>query len=356
MKWLPLRASKQAATKPLLAQLTAAVVSSTTATQNITAAALYTQEDTAAAAEDDTQPAAANQGAAQGTAAAADNGQLLNLVASVAQNDIVAAQMTQEQNDTAATAENDTQPAATGQGVGQGTVTAAAAGEQRRTQNDTAVEKGHDHPTVATENDTQSAANGHGAGSEAAAAGPGDRREYDLDSPAANLQQLFCFEIEDERLFSDIAKRVTTNGPSVYSYMMDADVDLCTPLEEGIATPRLDALKAIKEFKASTVGWLRPLKHTLTTTRMEDMLHDKKSVAYADVVNLVCLAIRHFFRMDDLILEVKAASGYDRSQCSHAGIIDEPGFAAFDFEISAGASELWVKLRELLDAFFAIPD
>ena len=51
-------------------------------------------------------------------------------------------------------------------------------------------------------------------------------------------------------------------------------------------------------FKAGTVGRFWPKKTYLTSIRMDGMLYDKKSTTYADVNNLVSIAIRNYRRMD----------------------------------------------------------
>ena len=140
----------------------------------------------------------------------------------------------------------------------------------------------------------------------------------------------------------------------MYAYVRREDVDLCSALETAIATPGTTAMKAINEFKGRTVGWLGPKKASLTAIRMQGYLQDKTAPAHADTNRLVCLAIKNYRRIDDLIVEVRTAGGYDRSQCRYAGITDEPGFVAFDFR-TADASDLWIKLGELLDVFFSIP-
>lgn len=110
------------------------------------------------------------------------------------------------------------------------------------------------------------------------------RLEYELDSPAANLQQLLRFQDADARLHSDTSRRVATNGPSMYAYMRREDLDLCSALETTIATPGTTAMKAIDELKGKTFGWLGPEKATLTAIRMQGYLQDKAARPHANTM------------------------------------------------------------------------
>ena len=70
--------------------------------------------------------------------------------------------------------------------------------------------------------------------------------------------------------------------------------------------------------------------------------------------NLVCVAVRRWDQLEEVIAEVNISGKYDRSLCDHTGIMDEPGFKQFDPVTAAGAAR-WMQLRRLIIAYFKIP-
>ena len=288
-----------AATNELLAQLTVAVASLTTAAQNATAAAAATQNVTAAAnrtqeqnatavAGNDTQPVSQEQKAAQGTAATkkCEQQQNANAVAAATQNVTAAAHRTQEQNATAI-AGNDTQPMPQEQGAGH-------------------------------------------------------------QNPAALMQRMIRFKDHDPALHSETDKRLLTNGPTTYEHIKKNRAHLCTALETGINEPGFAADKAIQDFVAAVDGWLTPCGHSVTVTLMEG------SPAVADLDNLCCIAIRCWDRLDAIIDAVEGTGRYDRSMCEHEGLHDEPGYKQFDPTTEEGRYH-WMQLRRLVSSYCKCP-
>ena len=87
----------------------------------------------------------------------------------------------------------------------------------------------------------------------------------------------------------------------MFVYMRQVDKDLYAVrwgkgslLHQG----QLHQGQSMNSFKAGTVGRFWPKKTYLTSSRMDGMLYDKKSTTYADVNNLVSIAIRNYRRMD----------------------------------------------------------
>ena len=87
---------------------------------------------------------------------------------------------------------------------------------------------------------------------------------------------------------------------------------------------------------------------------MEGIGFAKDSAASTDIDNLVCVAVRRWDQLEEVIAEVNISGKYDRSLCSHTGIMDEPGFKQFDPSTTAGAAR-WMQLRRLIIAYFKIP-
>ena len=175
-----------------------------------------------------------------------------------------------------------------------------------------------------------------------------------LNSPAACMQLQLCFRDHDAPLFSDSAKRWTTNGPSMYAFIRQVRQELCCALEEGVRQPGFAAHQAIQEFTAAVVSWLTPRDHSMTSILMEGIGFSKDSAACTDIDNLVCVAVRRWDQLEEVIAEVNISGKYDRSLCDHAGIMDEPGFKQFDPVTAAGAAR-WMQLRRLIIAYFKVP-
>ena len=175
-----------------------------------------------------------------------------------------------------------------------------------------------------------------------------------LNSPAACMQLQLRFRDHDPPLFSEAAKRWTTNGPSMYAFIRQVRQELCCALEEGMRQPGFAAHQAIQEFTAAVVSWLTPRDHSMTSILMEGIGFAKDSAASTDIDNLVCVAVRRWDQLEEVIAEVNISGKYDRSLCSHTGIMDEPGFKQFDPSTTAGAAR-WMQLRRLIIAYFKIP-
>ena len=182
----------------------------------------------------------------------------------------------------------------------------------------------------------------------------GDSSECQMRSPAACLQLLLRFREHDLPLFSDTAKRSTTNGPSMYAFIKQVRQELCCALEEGVRQPGFAAHQAIQKFTARVKSWLEPGDHSMTAILMEGIGFDQESAAAADVDNLVCVAVRCWDTLEEVITEVSASGKYNRSLCKHAGIMDEVGYRMFDPSTAAGTAR-WIQLRRLLIAYFKIP-
>ena len=182
----------------------------------------------------------------------------------------------------------------------------------------------------------------------------GDSNECQMRSPAACLQLLLKFREHDLPLFFDSAKRSTTNGPSTYAFIKQARQELCCALEEGMRQSGFAAHQAIQKLTARIESWLEPRDHSMTAILMEGIGFNQESAAAADVDNLVCVAVRCWDTLEEVIIEVSASGKYDQSLCKHAGIMDELGYKMFDPSTAAGTAR-WIQLRRLLIAYFKIP-
>ena len=138
-----------------------------------------------------------------------------------------------------------------------------------------------------------------------------DSSECQMRSPAACLQLLLKFREHDLPLFSDSAKRSTTNGPSMYAFIKQVRQELCCALEEGVRQPGFEAHQAIQKFTARIESWLEPRDHSMTAILMEGIGFDQESAAAADVDNLVCVAVRCWDTLEEVITEVSASGKYD---------------------------------------------
>ena len=138
-----------------------------------------------------------------------------------------------------------------------------------------------------------------------------DSSECQMRSPAACLQLLLKFREHDLPLFSDSAKRSTTNGPSMYAFIKQVRQELCCALEEGVRQPGFEAHQAIQKFTARIESWLEPCDHSMTAILMEGIGFDQESAAAADVDNLVCVAVRCWDTLEEVITEVSASGKYD---------------------------------------------
>ena len=102
--------------------------------------------------------------------------------------------------------------------------------------------------------------------------------------------------------------------------------ELCYALEEGITLPGYSAHQAIQAFIAALVSWMSPEEYTVTAAIIEGLCYDGDSAAAADTENLICIAIRYWYRLEDEIASVMNAGKYDRSKCDHADIMQEEGY------------------------------
>ena len=175
-----------------------------------------------------------------------------------------------------------------------------------------------------------------------------------LNSPAACMQLQLRFRDHDPPLFSEAAKRWTTNGPSMYAFIRQVRQELCCALGEGVRQPGFAAHQATQEFTAAVVGWPTPRDHSTTGILMEGIGFSKDNAAATDIDNLVCVAVRRWDELEEVIAAVNVSGKYDRSLCCHTGVMDEPGFRKFDPATTAGAAR-WMQLRRLIIAYFKIP-
>ena len=140
----------------------------------------------------------------------------------------------------------------------------------------------------------------------------------------------------------------------MYAFIKQVRQELCCALEEGVRQPGFAAHQALQEFTAAVVSWLTPRDHSMTSILMEGIGFAKDSAASADIDNPVCVAVRRWDQLEQVIAEVNISGKYDRSVCDHTGIMDEPGFKQFDPVTAAGAAR-WMQLRRLIIAYFKIP-
>ena len=113
----------------------------------------------------------------------------------------------------------------------------------------------------------------------------GDSSACMAGSPAACMQLQLQFKDHDLPLFSDSAKRWTTNGPSLYAFIRQVRQELCCSLEEAVLSPGYAAHQAIQAFVAAITGWLTPAEHSMTLTLLAGLCYNGDSAAAADVDN-----------------------------------------------------------------------
>ena len=168
------------------------------------------------------------------------------------------------------------------------------------------------------------------------------------------MQLQLRFKDHDLPLFSDSAKRWTTNGPSLYEFIRQVRQELCCSLEEGVLSPGYAAHQAIQAFVAAVTGWLTPADHSMTLTLVAGLSYNGDSTAAADVDNLVCVAVRRWDQLEGVIAQVEAEGKYDRSLCEHDSIMQETGFLKFDPATNDGRTRI-MQLRRLVIAYFKVP-
>ena len=144
----------------------------------------------------------------------------------------------------------------------------------------------------------------------------------------------------DPPMFSDSAKRWTTNGASLYSFIRQVRQELCCSLEESVQNPGSAAHKAMQGFVSTITGWLTPEDHSVTHTLIAGLCYDPESAAAAEVDNLVCVAVEKYDQLEQVIAEIEETDTYERSLCDHDDNMEKPGFKIFDPATSGGRARL----------------
>ena len=118
--------------------------------------------------------------------------------------------------------------------------------------------KGHDSDQGTAAQDTDATPAGSQQGAAAA-----------LESPTAYacLQMLSKFKDHDPGLFSDLSRRWTTNGLSLYDFIRDAELALCCSLERKLNRPGTEAFKALSSFVDTVWSACMSLKITRQPAR-----------------------------------------------------------------------------------------